>query len=474
MKSDSRSFDYEPVLRSPARPMPSEPEPVKAGSTLRHKLSEKPASPELAEQVEPKGTGQIEMELCGPARGHSLTFAALFVYSAIAYFRPFDLSPALSWTFGLSFWIAIAMVAIFVPSQVMLEGRLTARPREVNLVLLLGLVAIISIPQAISLELAWKMFSTTFAKTIIVFIVMVNVVRTELRLKAMMLLTLVAGGLMSTKALIDYAGGRTGGYQDRVALGVSNMFGEPNSFALHLVLMLPIAIALLLSTRTVFRKIVYAAGILVMFAGVLATQSRGGFIGLVASGLALTWKLGRRQRMLAITLFLVAGLAAVVVAPAGFEARLATILNISSESSASARQALLWRSISVALHSPFLGVGIGNSEIVLIQGQVSHNAYTQIAAEMGLIALAFYLVLLFTSYRKLHNIELECLPQPHHSRYFYLSIGLQSSLVAYMVSSFFLSVAYDWYVYILIGYALAFRRIYAGSKTNRIEPQLQG
>ncbi|HKZ00910.1 MAG TPA: O-antigen ligase family protein, partial [Pyrinomonadaceae bacterium] len=178
------------------------------------------------------------------------------------------------------------------------------------------------------------------------------------------------------------------------------------------------------------------------------------------------------QRALAITVVLVAALAAFVVAPGDFATRLASILHISSESSASAREALLFRSISVALHSPFLGVGIGNSEIVLIQGQVSHNAYTQIAAETGLLALAFYLVFLFTPYRKLHNIERECLPQVHHDRFFYLSIGLQSSLVAYMVSSFFLSVAFDWYVYVLIGYALAFRRIYAG-KTNRNEAQLQ-
>jgi hypothetical protein len=41
-----------------------------------------------------------------------------------------------------------------------------------------------------------------------------------------------------------------------------------------------------------------------------------------------------------------------------------------------------------------------------------------------------------------------------------LAVGLQASLVAYMVSSFFASVAYLWYVYYIVGYAICLRRMY--------------
>ncbi|HEV2905296.1 MAG TPA: hypothetical protein VGW32_09620, partial [Pyrinomonadaceae bacterium] len=44
--------------------------------------------------------------------------------------------------------------------------------------------------------------------------------------------------------------------------------------------------------------------------------------------------------------------------------------------------------------------------------------------------------------------------------FYYLALGLQASLIAYAVSSFFLSVAYRWYIYYLVGYAVCFRRIY--------------
>ncbi len=39
-------------------------------------------------------------------------------------------------------------------------------------------------------------------------------------------------------------------------------------------------------------------------------------------------------------------------------------------------------------------------------------------------------------------------------------MGLQASFVGYMVSSFFLSVAFDWHIYYLVGYAIALRRLY--------------
>ena len=37
-----------------------------------------------------------------------------------------------------------------------------------------------------------------------------------------------------------------------------------------------------------------------------------------------------------------------------------------------------------------------------------------------------------------------------------MSIGLQASIVGYMVTSFFAAVAYNWFIYYLIAYAVAF------------------
>jgi len=394
------------------------------------------------------------------SNAHFFTFLMLLIYTVLAYFRPYELSAAFEWTRQLPYWVAVAMLVIFIVSQFTTEGNLTARPKEVNLALLLGLIAIISIPQAIDPSLSWEVFYTLYVKTLIVFIVMVNALRTERRLRTMILLALVTGGIMSITALIDYSAGRTGTYEERAIVSISNMFGEPNSLALHLVTMIPLALVLAVGSSNPLKKLLYFGGSLAMIAGVFATFSRGGFLGLCAAGFVLAWKLGRRNRFAVVGIVVVALVAAMFLAPGGYGARVGSIWNPMGESSASARQALLTRSAWVALTSPFLGVGIGNQRIVLIHDQVSHNAYTQIGGDMGLIALTLYLMLLIIPYRRLAAIERETLKETHHSRYYYLAVGLQASLVGFMVSSFFLSVAYDWYGYFLVAYAVCFRSLY--------------
>ena len=230
------------------------------------------------------------------SHAHFFTFVTLVLYTVLAYFRPYELSPAFEWTRQLPYWVAVAMLVIFIPSQFGAEGNITARPKEVNLALLLGLIAIISIPQAIDPALSWEIFYTLYVKTLIVFIVMVNVLRTERRLRAMIFLALVTGGIMSITALMDYSAGRTGTYEERAIVTISNMFGEPNSLALHLVTMIPLALVLAVGSKNPLKKLIYFGGSLAMIAGVFATFSRGGFLGLCAAGVLLAWKLPRNLK----------------------------------------------------------------------------------------------------------------------------------------------------------------------------------
>ena len=73
------------------------------------------------------------------------SFIGLFLFTFVVYFRPYELFSWLSWASSMAFVIAILTLLAFVPTQLGL-GNLTARPREVNLVLLLLLTALLSIP----------------------------------------------------------------------------------------------------------------------------------------------------------------------------------------------------------------------------------------------------------------------------------------------------------------------------------------
>jgi O-antigen ligase len=354
-------------------------------------------------------------------------------------------------------------LAAYVPSQLAISGTLTARLREVNLVLMLCFFALLSMPFAISRADSWTLFKDLYLKVVLIFVVMVNAVRTERRLKGLLFLALAVGCVLSVTGVNDYYTGTFTLAGSRIYGRIGGLFGNPNDLALHLATMTPIAIGLLLGTRSHLLKGIYAVCVGLFVAGIIVTFSRAGFLGLAASTLVLMWKLGRRHRFATI-LFVVISLAAVfALAPENYSHRLLTIGSPSADQTGSANQrlAVLFRAVSVSLRNPVFGVGLGNLRIVSLKDQVAHNAYIEVWAEMGIIAMVVYILLVISPFRRLRQVE--CTASRRNARFYYLAVGLQASLAAYMVSSFFASVCYQWYIYYLVAYAVGLHRIYMAS-----------
>lgn len=393
-------------------------------------------------------------------RGHALGFAGLLLFTTFVYFRPYELVAALEPLSSGAYWIAVATLAVFIPTQLSLEGTLTARPREVNLVLLLLLAGFLSMPLALEPSEAWGAW-LEFAKVVTMFVVMINVVRTETRLRAMIWLTLLVSIILSMSALNDYRTGRLslGGVRIEGALG--GLFENPNDMALHLVTIIPIALGLLFAARGLSKKVLYAGAALLMVAATVATLSRGGVLGLACASFVMAWKIGRRNKAMVVVMFVAAGAIFLVLLPPELMLRLLSVVGDGSDGgSASQRQNLLIRSVYVSLIHPLLGIGMNNFHILSLREQVSHNAYTQVSAEMGLPALAAYVFFMLSTLRRLRGIERETFETRTRTRVFYLAVGLQASMIGYMVCSFFASVAYLWYVYYIAGYALCLHRLY--------------
>jgi O-antigen ligase len=285
---------------------------------------------------------------------------------------------------------------------------------------------------------------------------MVNVVRTEKRLKALLLAALGASCFLSLAALNDYRLGHLGLEGTRILGTIGGMFENPNDLALHLVTMIPLATALLLATRSIFIKLLYAVCATLIVLGIVSTFSRGGVLGLAVTGFVLAFKLVPKLRILVAFLFLSLLFGAIAVAPNAFRQRLFT----TQDASAVSRTDDLKRSIFLAVRHPVFGLGMSNYVHYSNQAKATHNAYTQVAAEIGIAGLAFYVLFLTAPLRPLRRIERETLHEKKRQRFYYLSIGVQAAIIGYMVCSFFASVAYLWYVYYLVAYAVCLRRIY--------------
>lgn len=391
--------------------------------------------------------------------GHLLSFFGVFLFTVAVYVRPYELITELRPLSTMAFWIALVTILMFLPTQLSLEGNLSSRPREVNILLLLCLCVFLSIPFADEPGNSLNSL-VDFMKVVVIFIVMINVIRSEHRWKLLVMLLLLISCFLGFSALRNYGLGMQLVEGNRVKGSIGNMFENPNDLALHLVTMVPIAIGLFFSTRNPLTKLFYLVCGFLMIAGIVVTFSRGGILGLICAVGVLGWKLMRRNRLLAVGAIVILGGGLLIFAPGGVLSRFRSVFDQDQASSISARKDDLKRSILVTLRHPLFGVGIGNFLLRSNRGLATHNAYTQVSAELGIAALVFYVMFIIIPIKRLRAIERDTLADRKKSRFHYLAIGMQASLIGYMVCSLFASVAFLWYVYYLVALSVCLGRLY--------------
>ncbi len=393
--------------------------------------------------------------------GHSLTYVGVYIFTIIVLFRPYELIPGLGFLSSSAFIVAIATLLIYLPTQLTTEGNLTTLSTEVKAVLVLTAFALFSIPIAKDPGTAWESFNDIFIKAVLIFIVMINVVRNKKRLIGLMWLSFAIGVYLSVDILILTWKGQALVEDYRFTAEVKGMFENPNELALHLVMMIPLVFAFGLAAKKLYLKMIYFAMAILMTAANFMTYSRGGFLGLIGASVLMVWKLGRQSRLKVTLSSAVVGLIVIALAPGNYGLRILSIFGLAADPNGSSdqRQELLIRSLLVTARNPW-GIGMGNFPIVSIHMLVTHNAFTQVSSELGLLALAAYLIFMISPFRKLSAIERREIAAGKSDWFYYAAIGLQASLVAYWISSFFAAVAYNWFIYYLIAYAVAFRRVY--------------
>ena len=74
-----------------------------------------------------------------------------------------------------------------------------------------------------------------------------------------------------------------------------------------------------------------------------------------------------------------------------------------------------------------------------------------------------------TPFKGLRSIERTTNTIKRKPAVYYLAIGLQAGLAGYMVVSFFSSVAYVWYAYYLVAYAVCLQRLTFADTTPKQE-----
>ncbi len=204
-------------------------------------------------------------------------------------------------------------------------------------------------------------------------------------------------------------------------------------------------------------------------ATVALTGSRGGFLGLIATGLGLILAIPRIGAFKRIALILVPVAIVAVSAPAGYMTKMGSILNPQDDynvTDEAGRIAIWKRGLANLAERPLTGVGASNfvraqwahsgqtATGAPIRAMSSHNSFIQVSVETGVIVFLVWMSVLVMGTFGLRKIRRKVpatwLTESPRRRFIYLATCyLPVSFFGWSVGAFFVSHAYHVPFYIL-------------------------
>lgn len=289
-----------------------------------------------------------------------------------------------------------------------------------------------------------------FFNTLVLLFLLIKIANTYADLKKLVWGIIVSISLLGITALLS------GGV--RASAGGSY---DPNDLALVLVLFLPLFYFSMKNEQGTLRLILASASI-VSIAAIMATQSRGGFIGLVTVVAGILIK----ERFNFIKLLLVGStlfIAFSVLAPPGYSERISTIFNPQEDynmTEGGGRIEIWKRGLQLMKENPLLGVGPAAFEVAEGSTHIdentgntgkwstAHNSFVQIGAELGIPGLMLLVMIMVSSIRSLKRLHREL---PKNSELRWLVNALEVGIYGYIINGFFLSQAYSSALFLLVG-----------------------
>lgn len=410
-------------------------------------------------------------------------YGGLLAFTAVLLLRPQDSIPGLS-------ALHLAEVCAIIGLAPMLMYRFAQRipvfrvtPETVAL-MAFGAVMLVTVPFSIWPGGALSTFTESFAKMVLVFILMVNTLTTPKRLERLTWLVVLCCGFIAARSVFDYVRGANLVENGRLSGPVSGIFGNPNDLALNMVTFMPAAALVALSPRrNRSERLVAAAITVLMLAVVVFTKSRAGALGLVIT-LAAMVILGRKVRPGLGAIAIIGVLAATPFLPDSFWSRMYSIVDEKQDKqeytgSREARRIVMQEGWDAFVEHPITGVGAGqfkayNPPQRRERWRETHNMLLQVAAEtglFGLIAFSFLLVraaivavrtrrILGWRPRARDDDPLARVLSDDDRHVLYTqSIAMTAGLVGWFTCALFASVAYNWTFYYLLAIIVAMHEL---------------
>lgn len=400
--------------------------------------------------------------------GVSSPFVTLLLFLLVLLTRPAEFIPAIA-PLQVAKVCALGSLALFILGKLVRRDISWATSRQNRwLILLAGAVTISSVLGTHSAR-SLQIVQDIFLKILILYLLVLNLVDTPKRAIALQLVIAVADAFLGGYAIYAKMTG-TATIEGTRAAAVG-LLGDPNDLALALLMSFPFLLSACIETRG-GRRAAFVVLLALVFGGIIATQSRGGILGL---GAGLFFLLKHRIKSKAVVY------GAVGLAVAG----LVTVMGVKSrqglgsggiDESAQGRIDAWESGLRMFKAHPLFGVGVeafpANYQLYAVnpvdwRQKATHNTYIQALAETGMAGIVPFMMLLGLSVRAASRLPKDQAPRGLERA---LLASQLPNMVGVLVSAFFLSMAWSWFPYILIAQQAAYERTFGAAPSNKDNP----
>jgi probable O-glycosylation ligase (exosortase A-associated) len=266
--------------------------------------------------------------------------------------------------------------------------------------------------------------------------------------------------------------------------GVGSFLTDENDFALAMNIALPYAVALLILAKSVARRLFLLAAITLFLAAIVATASRGGFIGLVSVAVMLWFRSRRKLRGLVgvvclAFVFVLVSRSLTTIGRDGQTAsywdRMMTIDSAAEEGDTGKTRLEMWAiGWNMFKDNPILGVGPGNYPHRAAEyeteymtghgrhawGRVAHSVYFTLLPESGLAGTLVFVSIIVLGWHSRRQVQKRCRQVARHptvgdsgadkaTTLGQFAAAMDVALVTFLVTGVFLSVLYYPHVWLL-------------------------
>lgn len=371
--------------------------------------------------------------------------------------------------------LTLALLALgyaFLKPQ-LLSGDKWFRTWPARLVIAMGVMACLSVVFGISPGRAGKFVIDDYSKTLILCFLLMATIKGAQELYLYIWGYVIATGLLVWMSLFVFGMSKAGS-NDIMRLSGGYKY-DANDIAV--VVLVGLGLSLLTFQTSKLRGKIVSLVILVGIGVTIAkTGSRGGFVGLMAEGLALLVCLHSVSIVKRVIFMGVTAGALALAAPPGYWQQMATIFSPKKDynwDSYSGRRQLAKRGMGYMMMYPLFGIGVNNFPMAEgtiseraktlratdagIKWSVAHNSYLEAGAEMGIPGGLLWIILVPGGVIAMYRLSRK-LPKswaggdPDEQFLYKAAMYVPVALTGFAASSFFVSFTYTDPIYILAAY----------------------